>query len=188
MLGQAQIYAIVYSMTDLEWRAVTPDEMIQELAETVRRMKEDKYAFQVGITDLDFAIDEPTAQTLGVTFPLRTIAQAEHALQEGAITPTLFLEDDETIHQVVAFTPTPVGFSGFDNCVTHSLALTDQGLFDVGRYPAMNVTSNSRSWQWFLHRRLATLEQVTMWQEEYNLSPDELIARIVAAMTDQEEA
>jgi hypothetical protein len=175
-------------MTDLEWRAVTPDEMIQELTETVRRMKEDKYAFQVGLTDLDFEIDEPTAQTLGVTFPLRTITQAEHALQEGAITPTLFLEDDETSHQVVAFTPTPVGFSGFDNCVTHSLALTDQGLFDVGRYPAMNIHNNSRSWQWFLHRRLATPEQVAMWQEAYNLSPDQLVARIVAAMTDQEEA
>jgi hypothetical protein len=174
-------------MSDLEWRAVTPEEMIQDLAETVKRIKEDKYAFQVGLSDLDFAINEPKAQTLGVTFPLRTIDQAEHALREGAITPTLFLEADDTPHQVVVFEPQPVGFSGFRECVTHSLALTDQGLFEVGRYPAMNLASHQRSWQWFLHRRLATPEQVAIWQEEYNLLPDQLVGRIVAAMTDQEK-
>jgi hypothetical protein len=174
-------------MADLEWRTVTADEMIQDLEETVRRLKEDKYAFQVGLNDLGFAIDEPTTHTLGVTFPLRTIAQAEHALQAGAITPTQFLEDDETVHQVVAFSPTPVGFSGYDNCVTHSLALTDQGLFEVGRYPAMNLASHQRAWQWFLHRRLATPEQVATWQEAYHLSPDQLVARVMAAMTGQEE-
>jgi hypothetical protein len=174
-------------VSDLEWRAVTLEEIIQDFTETVRRLKEDKYAFQVGLSDLDFAIDEPAAHTLGATFPLQTIAQAEQALREGAIAPTLFLEDDETVHQVVAFSPTPVGFSGFENCVTHSLALTDQGLFEVGRYPAMNLASHQRAWQWFLHRRLATPEQVAIWQEAYHLSPDQLVARVLAAMTGQEE-
>ena len=74
--------------------------------------------------------------------------------------------------------------SGFMDCVTHSLALTDKGLFEVGRYPAMNLSDHNRSWQWFLHRQLATSEDVEIWQEEKNFTPDELLERIYAALTD----
>jgi hypothetical protein len=68
-------------------------------------------------------------------------------------------------------------------CVTHSLALTDLGLFEVGRYPAMNLASQYHYWQWFLHRRLATSEQVTAWKEQDNLRDDQIVEQFFEAMT-----
>lgn len=159
------------SMQEVECRTVTPKEIINELQGIVKQRQENKYAFQVGLEDLDFEIDEEKARELGVTLPFLSIDQAERALRERAIRPATLVEDDKIAHQVLAFDPQPVGHSGFMDCVTHSLALTDRGLFEVGRFPAMNVSSQSRTWQWFLHRRLATPEQVAAWREDHSLSP-----------------
>ena len=50
------------------------------------------------------------------------------------------------------------------------------------RYPAMNPVSRKSYWQWFLHRRLATSEQVAGGQELHNLSPTQVVERISQAM------
>lgn len=81
------------------------------------------------------------------------------------------------------FDPEPVGFSGFMRCATHSLALTDQGLFEVGRFQAMSLINQNRYWQWFLHRRLATPEQTTYWKEHYHLSGPQVVDRFFEAIT-----
>ena len=170
-------------MSELEWRAVAPDEFISELEEAVRQRRENKYAFQVGLKDLDFELDQDRARVLGVILPFQSIDQAEGALRERVIRPNNFLEDDDTQHQVAAFDPDPVGSSGFMNCATHSLALTDLGLFEVGRYPALHMAGGHCYWQWFLHRRLATPEQVLGWREQDNLTHFDVIERFFSAMT-----
>ena len=70
------------------------------------------------------------------------------------------------------------------DCVTHSLALTDKGLFEVSRYPAVSLSGQNRYWQWFLHRQLAISEDVATWQEEKNIAADELLERVYTALTD----
>jgi hypothetical protein len=170
-------------MSELEYRAVTPEEFIRELEEAVGGRHENKYAFQVGLKDLDFEVDEDQARVLGITLPFQSIDQAERALRERVIRPDTFLEDDDTAHRIDAFDPEPIGFSGYMNCATHSLALTDLGLFEVGRYPAMNLASQCRYWQWFLHRRLATSEQVAAWKAQDSLTSPQVVERFFESMT-----
>ena len=90
-------------MSEIEWRHISPEEMIRDIEETVRQHRENKYAFQVGLKDLDFDVNEDLLQALNLHLPLRSIAQAEQALQGKAITPTTFVEHDDTEHQVLAF-------------------------------------------------------------------------------------
>jgi hypothetical protein len=170
-------------MSELEWRAVAPDQFISELKEAVRQRQENKYAFQIGLKDLDFEIDQDQARLLGISLPFQDIDQAELALRERVIIPTSFLEYDDTLHQVAAFDPDPVGFSGFMSCVTHSLAMTDLGLFEVGRYPALNMASQQRYWQWFIQRRLATPEQVLAWREQHRLTDLQVVDLFLEALT-----
>ncbi len=172
------------SMSVSEWRAVSPEAVIREIEESLRRYLEDKYAFQIGLKDLDFEVDEEKARALGFILPFQSIDQAENALLKDVCTPTTFLEDDDTIHQVLAFAPEPVGYSGFMDCVTHSLALTDRGLFEVGHYLAMDLASRNHHWQWFLHRRLATSEQIVYWQRDHDLSPQQIVDCCYKAMKD----
>jgi hypothetical protein len=70
------------------------------------------------------------------------------------LTPVEFVEDDGTVHHVQKWDPTPVRYSGFMGCVTHSIVVTDQGTFEVGRYPAVNIETFSKVWQWFIHRKI----------------------------------
>lgn len=112
-----------------------------------------KYSYQIGLRDLDFDVNEQLIKTLELNLPFRGIDQAEYALKNSAISITSFKEMDGTGHEVLIFDPRPIGYSGFMNCVKHSLAMTNHGLFEVGRYPAVSMTSESRFWQWFLHRR-----------------------------------
>lgn len=69
------------------------------------------------------------------------------------------------------------------DCVTLSLALTNRGLFEVGRYPAVSLSSQSRYWGWFLHCRLATVEEVTAWQENQGLLSDQFVENVYQALT-----
>jgi len=172
-------------MSEIEWRGITPEELIQDIENIVNQHRENKYVFQVGLKDLDFDINEDLLQALDLSLPFQSISQAEQALRSKAITPIVFLEHDDTEHQVLVFDHRPIGYSGFMDCVTHSLALTDQGLFEVGRYPAMNLSSANRLWQWFLHRRLATTAEVTEWQENQKLTPQELIETVYQALTER---
>ena len=171
-------------MSSIEVRGVSPEEIRRELEATIHQYRENKYAFQVGLKDLDFDINEEQLNVHGLSLPFRSIDQSEKALVAKTIKPTVFLEHDGTEHKLLAFDPRPVGYSGFMDCVTHSLALTDQGLFEVGRYPAVNLSNQNRYWQWFLHRRLAAPEEVTRWQQDQALSSDALLERVYVALTD----
>jgi hypothetical protein len=168
-------------MSQIEWKGVTPEQVIRDIEESARRYRENKYAFQTGLRDLDFDIDENLLKALTLSVPFRSIDQAEQALRGGAIHPIKFIEDDQTEHQVLNFDPRPVGFSGFMDCVTHSLALTDLGLFEVGRYPAVSLVIQNRSWQWFLHRRLATPEEFSQWCERQQLSSQQFMEKAYQA-------
>ena len=170
-------------MGDIEWRAVTPEEMIREIDEHVQRSRENKYVYQVGLKDVDFDVDEDRLEVLGLTLPFRSIDQAEDAIRIGVIQPGKLIEHDGTKHQVLAFDHRPVGYSGFMDCVTHSLALTDKGLFEVGRYPSVSLVEPGKHWQWFIHRRLATPEELNDWQETQEISAEQLLERVYSALT-----
>jgi hypothetical protein len=170
-------------MTSIEIRGMDPDEMIREIEASVRLHRENKYAFQNGLKDLDFEVDQDLLISLDLNTPFQTIGQAEKALISRAIVPKTFIEYDGTEHKVTAFDARPVGYSGFMECCTHSLALTDLGLFEVGRYPAVSLDKPGKHWQWFLHRGLATPEELHKWQETHQLTAEQLLGRVYAAMT-----
>jgi hypothetical protein len=141
------------------------------------------YHLQVGLKDLEFDVDQEKAKRLGLSFPVSSIDEAERALQAGAIAPTRFTEcGDDTVHEVIEFDPTPVGYSGFANCVTHCLAWTDHGIFEVGRYSAMNLPDFSKTWQWFIHRRRMTAGQVKELLKA-SMSPQEIFDLVYEEIT-----
>jgi hypothetical protein len=170
-------------MAPIEWQPVDPEEMIREIETFVQRSRENKYVYQVGLKDVDFDIDENRLEILGLTLPFRSIDQAEDAMRNGVIHPGKLIEQDGTLHQILAFDHRPVGYSGFMDCVTHSLALTDKGLFEVGRFPGVSLTEPVKQWQWFIHRRLATPEDLHDWQESDQLTAEELLKRVYSVMT-----
>lgn len=163
-------------MEAMEVRGIEPNELVLEIETAALKQRENKYAFQLGLKDLDFDISEALLVAHGLNIPLTTIAQAEQALMVRAITPIELIEIDGTRHLVLAFDPRPVGYSGFMDCVTHSLALTNLGLFEVGRYFAVNLSSESKIWQWFLHRRLALPQEVNAWSESHGLSSGQYLS------------
>jgi len=55
-------------------------------------------------------------------------------------------------------------------------------MFEIGRYPAMNLADANRYWQWFLHRRLALPDEIAGWQEDQGLSADELLNKVYQAL------
>jgi len=167
----------------MEWKRITPDEVIRDIEGSVQQAKENKYAFQTGLKDVDFEMKLEELQQKGFSLPFPTIGQAEQALQGRLIWPTRFFEYDGTEHQVMIFHPQPVGYSGFMGCVTHSLSLTDLGLFEVGRYPGVRTDTPGKYWQWFLHCRLATPKQFNTWQVEEQLDNEHLINSIYRAIT-----
>lgn len=171
-------------MSSIEARGISPEEFRHEIETSIQQYRENKYTFQVGLKDVDFDIDDEQLDIQGLSLPFRSIDQAENAISTEVIKPATFLEQDDTEHTLLTFDPRPVGYSGFMDCVTHSLALTDKGLFEVGRYPAMNLSDQNRYWQWFLHRQLATSEDVATWHEEKNITADELLERVYTALTD----
>lgn len=165
-------------MSGIEWRSITPEQLIQDIENIVQRQRENKYDFQVGLRDLDFDINQDKLKALGMSLPFTTVSQSEQALRGGAITPTTFIEDDSTQHQILVFDHQPVGVSGFMDCVTHSLVLTNHGLFEVGRYPALSLNSQQRYWQWFLDRRLATSQEVNISLANEYLTPEQYVKKI----------
>jgi len=170
---------------ELEFREVTGKELVEKLEALVKQMSdpEKKYQLQVELKDVEFEADEARAEALGIEFPVGSIGEAERCLREQVIMPVRFAEQfDETVHQVAAFDPTPVGYSGFMGCVTHSLALTDQGLFEIGRYPAVSLTEPSKVWQWFLHRRLMTAKEVEELGKA-GRSPQEILELVYEGVT-----
>jgi hypothetical protein len=170
-------------MPGIEVRGTSPGEVIRDVENAARVSQENKYAFQVGLKDLDFDINEDQIKFLGLKVPFSSIDQAEQALQFQAITPTKFIEMDETEHQVLIFDHRPVGYSGFKGCITHSLALTSKGLFEVGRYPGLKLTDANHYWQWFLHRQLATPEDVSDELESQNLTVDQYMENTYKTIT-----
>jgi hypothetical protein len=169
-------------MADIECQGVDPEDMIRELQESLQKSHENKYAFQVGLKDVDFDIDQEKCRALDINLPFRSIDQAEEALSQGIILPIELIEFDDTRHKVLVFDHRPVGYSGFMDCVTHSLALTDHGLFEVGRYPGVSLTEPAKQWQWFIHRRLATDEEMADLLQSRDQVPSELMESIYRAL------
>ena len=133
---------------------VTPEEMMEALKEAAERRRRDKYSLQVKLSDVAFDFDEEAASALALDPEMSRLEQAERYLREGVLVPTGFAERDGTRHEVVKWDPTPVAYSGFMGCVTHSIVVTDRGTFEVGRYPAMTLETCDKVWQWFIHRRI----------------------------------
>jgi hypothetical protein len=169
-------------MGELEIRFLSPEEMGRQLETQLRRQRENKYALQVKLSDVDFDVNDEVATRLGTPPPFKGIEDAETALRNGVIVPNILFEIDGTEHTVTAFDPTPVGYSGFMNCVTHSLALTNHGLFEVGRFAAVRMSS-AKEWQWFIHRRLATGEEIAAWKEIYKFAPHQLLEVLIESFT-----
>lgn len=136
---------------------------------------ENKYDFQIGMKDIDFTINMQLLRDLGYIYPFRGIEQAEKALTEHIITLNSFNEIDDTEHLVLSFDPRPVGYSGFMNCVRHSLMITNLGLFEIGRYSGIDINSENHSWQWFIHKRLLNAENVASLLEDNRQNPDQFI-------------
>ena len=136
----------------------------------------------MGLKDVDFEIDQDILDALEITIPFHNIDEAEYALHLRVIIPKMLIEYDDTRHQVLEFDYRPVGFSGFMDCVTHSLVVTDQGLFEVGRYPAVSLTEQTRYWQWFLHRRLATSDEINEWMNDKEDTTSDLMERVYQAL------
>ena len=132
--------------------------------------------------DVDFDINQVVIEDSGLAIPFRNLSQAEAALKMKAIKPATFIEQNGTSHQILGFDHRSIGFSGFMNCVTHSLTLTDLGLFEVGRYPAISLSVQNRFWQWFLQRRLANKSDVDTWQKEQNISTTDLMEQVYHAL------
>jgi inner membrane protein involved in colicin E2 resistance len=143
----------------MEVKAVSPEEMVEELKQAVEQRQRDKYSFQVKLDDVEFAFDKEAASALELDSEMSRIEQAERYLREGVLRPIGFAESDGTRHQVLEWDPTPVAYSGFMGCVTHSTVVTDQGTFEVGRYAAMNLKTFSKVWQWFIHRKIEGAER-----------------------------
>ena len=170
-------------MSGIEYRGITPEETIQDIENSVKQYRENKYAFQVGLKDLDFDINQELLEASELTLPFSTIQNAERALTERVIVPVKLIEDDDLEHEVLEFDPKPVGYSGFMDCVTHSLILTNHGLFELGHYPAVSLSSQGRNWQWFLHRRLATAEEIHSIEEANEWDHRDLMKRVYCALT-----
>ena len=135
-------------------QALTPEEFGEELNRLVEQLRNDKYSLQVGLKNVQFSFDEEKASALEVGPEMSSIDKAELYLREGTLMPVEIVEYDGTVHQVLEWDPTPVGYSGFMDCVTHSIVVTDRGTFEVGRYPAMQLQDFSKAWQWFIHRKI----------------------------------
>jgi hypothetical protein len=89
-----------------------------------------KYHLQVALKDMEFDVDHEKAERPGLSFPVGSIDEAEHALEAGVIVPTRLAEHgDDSVHEVIEFDPTLVRYSGSAGCVTHCLAWLDQGIF-----------------------------------------------------------
>jgi len=60
-------------MAGIEWRVITPEEMIQDIENSVRQSRENKYSLQIGLKDLDFDIKEEHMNALGMSIPVQNI-------------------------------------------------------------------------------------------------------------------
>ena len=146
---------------------------------------ERKYSSQVGLKDLDFDLNYMMIKALGMALPFPGIEQAEDALTKRVLILSSFNEIDETPHEVLIFDPRPIAYSGFMSCVRHSLAMTSQGIFEIGRYQGVSMTSTNKYWQWFIHRRLASIERANQWIEEEDITSDELMDQIYQTYLNQ---
>ena len=132
--------------------------LVRELAALVEQRRRDKYALQVGLARVEFVFDEEAAAALELGPEMSDIEREERYLRAGVLRPVQFTESDGTRHQVLEWDPAPVAYSGFMGCVTHSMVVTDRGIFEVGRYVAMDIQTLSKVWQWFIHRQIEGTE------------------------------
>jgi len=138
--------------------AIGDETPVRELAALVEQRRRDKYALQVGLARVEFALDEEAASALELGPGMNDIERSERYLRAGVLRPVQLAESDGTRHQVLEWDPAPVAYSGFMGCVIHSMVVTDQGTFEVGRYAGMDIQTLSKVWQWFIHRQIEGTE------------------------------
>ena len=101
-----------------EWRPTNGETLARELKRPIEWTRgPEKYRGLVRLREMEFEIDGHRAEEAGISFPLPGIEEVE-----------AFVEFDGRT-TVLVFYARPVGYSGFMDCVTRSLALTDRGLF-----------------------------------------------------------
>jgi hypothetical protein len=122
-------------------------------------MQEERCSFQVKLENVKFVLDEEAASAPELDPEMSAVERAERYLRARVLRPVQLAESDGTRHQVLEWDPAPVAYSGFMGCVTHSMVVTDQGTFEVGRYAAMSVRTFSKVWQWFIHRKIEDTER-----------------------------
>ncbi len=57
-------------MSEIEWRGITPEEMIRDIESSVKQYRENKYVFQVGLKDLDFDINQELLEAQWIKSPI----------------------------------------------------------------------------------------------------------------------
>jgi hypothetical protein len=87
----------------------------------VERRRGERYLFQVKLENVKFAFDGEAASALELDPEMSAVERAERDLRERVLSPVRFAESDGTRHQVLEWDPTPVAYSGFMGCVTHSM-------------------------------------------------------------------
>ena len=95
-------------MAAIEFYKLSPDGITRDIVSPIQFHNEKKYAFQVGLKDLDFDFNEELIKLIGLTIPFQSIVQAEQALRYEVIKPNLLIEQDDKEHQVLVFDPRPV--------------------------------------------------------------------------------
>jgi hypothetical protein len=142
----------------MEVEAIGGETLVKEPEALVEQQRSDKYALQVGLASVEFVFDEEAASAPELDPEMSAIERSERYLRAGVLCPVQLAESDGTRHQVLEWDPAPVAYSGFMGCVTHSIMVTDQGTFEVGRYAAMDIQTLSKDWQWFIHRQIEGTE------------------------------
>jgi hypothetical protein len=60
-------------MSAIEVKRISPEEMISEIETSVKLQRENKYAFQVGLKDLDFDVNHELLAVAGLPFPFQSL-------------------------------------------------------------------------------------------------------------------
>jgi hypothetical protein len=105
----------------MEVEAAGSETLVRKPEAVVKRRRGKGYSFQVKLENVKFAFDEKSASALELDPEMSAVERAERDLRERVLSPVRFAESDGTRHQVLEWDPTPVAYSGFMGCVTHSM-------------------------------------------------------------------
>jgi hypothetical protein len=105
----------------MQVEAAGGETLVRKPEALVERRRGERYLFQVKLENVKFAFDGEAASALELDPEMSAVERAERDLRERVLSPVRFAESDGTRHQVLEWDPTPVAYSGFMGCVTHSM-------------------------------------------------------------------